>query len=127
VHVRIQRAFTPAPHRHSPEAFYIIDGRLRFEVAGEEIIAGPGDLVNVPRDAWHTFTVESDEAEYLIMFSPPGIEQIFFRVGRPAAALELPAGRVGPPDLAQLQAIASELGIETAPPGTSTNELSRTA
>ena len=127
VRVHIQRAFTPAPHRHGPEAFYILKGQLRFEVGDREIVAKSGDFVDIPPQTWHTFTVESEEAEYLIICSPPGIEQLFFRAGKPAESLQLPAGRVGPPDLAKVQAIASELGIEVARPGTSVKEQSRMA
>lgn len=123
IYMRNQRGFTPPPHRHGPEACYVIRGRLWFDIAGEEIIATEGHLVNVPPSVWHAFRVESDEAEYLLTFSPPGMEQLFFRAGKPAGALEPPAGRAGPPDLAQIQAIASALGIETAPPGSSVRDL----
>jgi quercetin dioxygenase-like cupin family protein len=125
VRVRLQRAFTPPPHRHGPEAFYILSGRVRFDIAEEEFVATPGDFVNVPPGTWHTFTVESDEAEYLLIAAPPGLEQLFWRAGRPAEALELPGGRVGPPDLALIRAVSAELGIELAPPGSSARALSQ--
>lgn len=124
VYMRNQRGFTPPPHRHGPEACYVLRGRLWFDIAGTEIIATAGHLVNVPPSVWHAFRVESDEAEYFLTFSPPGMEQLFFRAGTPAGALEPPAGRAGPPDLAQIQAIATELGIETAAPGASVRDLS---
>lgn len=125
LHVRIQRAFTPPPHRHGPEAFYLLYGRVRFEIAGDEVVATAGDFVNVPPGIWHTFTVESDEAEYLLIAAPPGLEQLFWRAGRPAEALELPGGRVGPPDLALVRAVSAEAGIELAPPGSSVRALSQ--
>lgn len=125
LHVRIQSAFTPPPHRHGPEAFYVLRGRVRFEIAGDELVATAGDFVNVPPGAWHTFTIESDEAEYLLVAAPPGLERLFWRAGRPAETLEPPAGRVGPPDLARVRAVSAELGIELAPPGSSVKALSR--
>ena len=122
--LRNQRSYSPPPHRHGPEAFYVIRGVLRFDIAGEEFVATEGSFIDVPPGAWHTFAVESDEAEYLILTAPGwGLEQFFRQAGRPAEALELPGGRVGPPDLATIQAVGSQFQIEFAPPGTSPREL----
>jgi quercetin dioxygenase-like cupin family protein len=122
--LRNQRGYAPPPHRHGPEAFYVVRGVLRFDVAGEEFMATEGSLLEVPPDAWHTFSVESDEAEYLILTAPAwGLDQFFRQAGRPAEALEVPAERAGPPDLAKLQAAASQFQIEFAPPETSPGKL----
>ncbi|MGI8688974.1 MAG: cupin domain-containing protein [Thermomicrobiales bacterium] len=121
---RMQKGFTPpAPHRHGPEDFYIIRGQLRFWVAGEELVATDGDFVRTPPGIWHTFQVESDEAEFLIIFSPAGMETFFQTLGRPAEAMELPAGRVGPPDPERLRALAPRYGAEFSPPGTTPQDM----
>jgi quercetin dioxygenase-like cupin family protein len=120
----MQKGFTPpAPHRHGPEDFYIIRGQLRFWVAGEELVATAGDFVRTPPGIWHTFQVESDEAEFLLIFSPPGMEEFFRTLGRPAEAMELPAGRVGPPAPDRLRAVAPQYGLGFSPPGTTPQEM----
>lgn len=124
---RMQKGFTPpAPHRHGPEDFSIIRGQLRFWVAGQgEIVATAGDLIRTPPGVWHTFVVESDEAEFDIIFSPAGMEGFFHTLGRPAEAMELPAGRVGPPDPDRMRALAPTYGLEFAPPGTTPQDMDK--
>lgn len=120
----IQKGFAPpAPHRHDPEDFYILSGQVRFWVADKEVLATKGDFVRTLPGVWHTFQVESDEAEMLMIFSPPGLEGFFQELGRPAEALELPAGRVGPPDPNRVRTIGSKYGIEFAPPGTTPQDI----
>jgi quercetin dioxygenase-like cupin family protein len=123
--MRMGKGFAPpAPHRHGPEDFYIIRGQVRFWVAGEEVVATDGDFVHTLPGVWHTFQVESDEAEFLILFSPSGIEGFFRELGRPAEELELQAGRVGPPDPDRLRALGPKYGIEFSPAGTTPGDMS---
>jgi len=114
---RMGKGFAPVPHRHGPEDFYIIRGKIRFWVADRELVAVGGDLVRT-MDKWHTFQVESDEAEFITLFTPAGLEGFFLELGRPAAAMELPAGRAGPPDPNRLRELAPKYGAEFAHPGT---------
>jgi quercetin dioxygenase-like cupin family protein len=124
VHMRSQRSYSPPPHRHGFEAFYVIRGAMRFDVGGELLLATAGSFVEVPAGAWHTFWVDSDEVEYLIFTAPSwGIERFFGAIGSPAAELELPEGRVGPLEIPRLQQAAVKYGIELAPPGTTPREL----
>jgi quercetin dioxygenase-like cupin family protein len=121
-----QRSYAPPPHRHGPEAFYVVGGVLRFDIEGQEIVLTEGSFLEVPPGAWHTFAVESEEAEFLILAAPGwGIDQFFRQAGRPAEASERPAGRVGPPDLATLQSVGSQFQMEFAPPGSSPKELAQ--
>jgi Cupin domain len=115
----------PAPHRPGPEDFYILRGQLRFWVADQQVVAGAGDLVRTPPGIWHTFQVESDEAEFLVLFTPGGMEGFFQQLGRPAVAMELPAGRVGPPDAARLRELGPSYGIEFAPAGMTAADMDR--
>jgi len=115
----------PAPHRHGPEDFYILSGQVRFWVAREEILANAGDYVRTLPGVWHTLQIESDEAAILQIFSPPGLEELFQQMGKPAETMELPAGRVGPPDADRLRAFGLTHGIEFAPPGTTPQDIGR--
>lgn len=123
---RMQKGFTPpAPHRHGPEDFYIIRGQLRFWMGNAELVATDGDVVRTLPGVWHTFQVESDEAEFLLICSPAGMEGFFRTLGKPAEAMELPAGRVGPPDPERLRALGPRYGIEFAPPGTTPRDMDK--
>ncbi len=114
----------PAPHMHGPEDFYILRGSVRFWAGKEEFVAHAGDFVRTDPGGWHTFMAESDDAELLMIFSPAGMEGFFKELGTPAESLELPGGRVGPPDPARLRELGPKYGITFAPPGTSARELS---
>jgi mannose-6-phosphate isomerase-like protein (cupin superfamily) len=52
----------PPLHRHPyPETWVIRSGRARFEIAGEEVEAGAGDVVVVEKDTPHRFEVVGPE------------------------------------------------------------------
>jgi mannose-6-phosphate isomerase-like protein (cupin superfamily) len=59
-------------HRDADETWYIIDGQLAVFVGDERIEAGPGDFVFGPMGVPHTFVVTSEQAEFLVTFSPAG-------------------------------------------------------
>jgi quercetin dioxygenase-like cupin family protein len=122
---RLGKGFAPVPHHHGPEDFYILRGKLRFWVGDAEIVAEAGDHVRPPAHTWHTFQVESDEAEFLLTYSPPGLENFFLELGSPAAAMELPAGRVGPPDINRLRELAPKYGIVFSAPGTTPQDIGK--
>jgi mannose-6-phosphate isomerase-like protein (cupin superfamily) len=98
----------PPLHRHDfDEAFYVIDGELTFEVAGERIAVTGGQLAFAPRNVDHTFANLSDEpASYVLVCTPAGFERYFARMEAEQAGGEPPEWalapipevvRVGPP------------------------------
>lgn len=50
-------AHVPAGHAHphQEERFTVLEGRFRFRLGRRTIVAGPGDVVTVPRGAAHWF------------------------------------------------------------------------
>jgi mannose-6-phosphate isomerase-like protein (cupin superfamily) len=40
-------------HRHFDERFTVKEGRIGFRLDGNESVAGPGDVVEIPRGSWH--------------------------------------------------------------------------
>ena len=69
----------PPLHHHAfDEAFYVLEGELTFEVAGERIVATPGQLAFAPRNVEHTLANLSDgPARYLLVCTPGGFERRF--------------------------------------------------
>ena len=75
----------PPPHvqTREDEGFYVLEGAVTFWVGGEEVQAGPGAYLNVPRGVIHNFKNQGrDVAKLLILFAPAGIEQMFSGMAR---------------------------------------------
>ncbi len=93
-------------------------GELTFWVDGQVTTATQGAFVYGPRDVPHTFTVTSEEAHFLLVTEPAGIEDFIRTLSEPAQSLTLPPASVEPPALETLMAAAAERGIEIlGPPG----------
>ena len=70
----------PPPHVHSneDETFYVLEGDVTFRLGAEEVVAGPGDFVHVPRGHVHCFQNRGTAtARIVLTFTPSGIERFF--------------------------------------------------
>jgi mannose-6-phosphate isomerase-like protein (cupin superfamily) len=48
-------------HRHPcGEVFVVYEGRGVYTIGDEEVVAGPGDIVVVPPNTWHSFRADGD-------------------------------------------------------------------
>lgn len=61
-------------HRDTDETFLVLSGSLTVLVGDERHDVGPGGYVFAPMGIAHAFAVTSDEAEFLVTFSPAGTE-----------------------------------------------------
>lgn len=57
-------------HKDSEEFYYILSGRGRMEIDGEERDIGPEDAILIPAGAWHTIAAE-EELVFLCCCAPP--------------------------------------------------------
>jgi quercetin dioxygenase-like cupin family protein len=65
-------------HRNEHETFYVLEGGCTFRLEDETIVAGPGDVVNIPIGTRHNFRNDGTEPVKLILaFTPAGIERFF--------------------------------------------------
>ena len=72
-------------HRNEYETFYVLEGECTFRLEDDTIVAGPGDVVNIPIGAKHSFRNDGREpAKLLIAFTPAGIERFFEETLEPA-------------------------------------------
>jgi quercetin dioxygenase-like cupin family protein len=102
-------------HHREDEAFFVLEGRVRFRAGDEEIVAEAGSFVFLPRDLPHTFVVESGEgAHMLTLLSPGGGESFFVEGGRTPEGPGLPPP--GPPDVARLRELSPRYGHEILGP-----------
>ena len=79
-HLFAPRALAAPMHRHHKEDEFtlVLTGRIGAVLDGNEIVAGPGELLFKPRGQWHTFWNAGDEpATCLEIISPAGLEQLF--------------------------------------------------
>ena len=76
------KAGGPPLHLHlaQEEWFYVMEGRVAFQVGEQRIELKPGESVLAPRLVPHTFSAVSDTpARMFIAFTPAGRMEEFFR------------------------------------------------
>lgn len=85
----------PPPHiqTREEEGFFILEGTVTFWPDGEEVVAGPGTFLHVPRGVVHHFRNDGEvPARMLIWFAPAGIEEMFSKMAAaPERYLEIGA------------------------------------
>jgi quercetin dioxygenase-like cupin family protein len=71
----------PLHHHDFDETFYVLSGRLTFQLGDDLRPAGPGALVFAPRGSRHTLANHGDaDARYLLVITPGGFERYFDRM-----------------------------------------------
>jgi quercetin dioxygenase-like cupin family protein len=107
----------PPPHTHAgSETVYVLEGRLRYHIAGEVHDGAPGSIFHIPAGTLENFE-PVEESRILITYAPGGIEQFFAEAGEPAGSAELPPAPDVPPDLERLASIAARYGVDIQLPG----------
>lgn len=101
------RALAAPLHRHSreDEYSYVLSGRVGALLGDEVVVGKPGDLIYKPRNQWHTFWNDGDEAASLLeIICPAGFEKYFEEL--------LALVRDGKPDPSRIVPIAQRYGLE---------------
>jgi quercetin dioxygenase-like cupin family protein len=111
-----ERGYGSPVHRHlaDEETFFVLDGELRVEVAGQAHAAGAGAVAFLPRQLPHAFVVTSAQAWYLTLHTPAGFDRFVTAAGTPAT--EATTAPADAPNAEELSAIASSFGIEIVGP-----------
>jgi mannose-6-phosphate isomerase-like protein (cupin superfamily) len=76
-------------HFHQDEWFYVMEGKVAFQVGGQRLELGPGESVLGPRRLPHTFSSVAPQSRMLIAFTPAGKMEQFFLDGQADPALAL--------------------------------------
>lgn len=71
----------PHLHRGMEESFFVLDGDFTFTVGQEEIEAGPGSYILVPRGTRHLLAASGGGGRCLVLMVPGGQEDMFFELG----------------------------------------------
>ena len=65
-------------HNNEDEAFYVLEGEVKFLLGEHTSIAKAGTFVNIPKGTRHAFCrVDKKNAKLLAIFSPAGFEKFF--------------------------------------------------
>jgi mannose-6-phosphate isomerase-like protein (cupin superfamily) len=74
----------PHIHEHTEESFYVLDGAFTFTLGTDEIQAGPGAFVLVPRGMRHELRAGSGGGRLLTLWVPGELEAMFLELSRMA-------------------------------------------
>jgi quercetin dioxygenase-like cupin family protein len=90
----------PGLHQHAfDEAFYILTGKVAFQIRDERHVLSAGQLAWMPRNTPHAFSnAGAEPASGLTVSTPGGLENIFaeLRAGNPPPP-EFQVQHLGPP------------------------------
>lgn len=108
-----RRGLEPPPHTHTREheTFLILDGEVQYTVGQQTFEAKPGDVMFLPKDIQHSFKIQTETLETLMLLTPGGFEKYFIEMSEPAGEVQLPPVPQTAPDIPRLVAIASKYGI----------------
>jgi quercetin dioxygenase-like cupin family protein len=101
-------------HHREDEAFYVLEGEIRFRQGDDEFVAGPGTWVWGPRGVPHAFKVEPGGARALVVVTPGGFERMFEEGG--VSVLESPHAPVAQYDPEAAIALAKRFDFEVVGP-----------
>jgi quercetin dioxygenase-like cupin family protein len=93
------QGFSTGTHRHAgeDETYYVLEGAMSGKIGDRAWTAGPGDVVFIPRDTPHDFTVDGESpARFIVIVGPPNFDAEV-ESAPPAESLTLPprGGRSG--------------------------------
>jgi quercetin dioxygenase-like cupin family protein len=103
-HVSVTEIVVP-PHSAGPplhthdfdEAFYMLEGKLIFQVQDALVTKGAGELSFAARNVAHTLANHSDAAaRYLLVCTPAGFERHWARIAADAAGVDPPEWALQP-------------------------------
>jgi quercetin dioxygenase-like cupin family protein len=97
-------------HRTEDESFYVLEGTIRLNVAGHDVVLSAGDCALAPSDTPHTYRVESEGgARWLVITSAGDFERFVLALSAPAEDGAVPS-LSGPPSEEQENALADVAG-----------------
>ena len=84
----------PHIHQGMEESFFVLDGEFTFAVGEQQIPAGAGSYILVPRGTRHEITASASGGRFLTLMVPGGLEEMFFELADlPADSITDPAVR----------------------------------
>lgn len=128
----VQRGLEPPPHAHTreDEAVFIVDGDVEFTIGRRRVRPGRGEWVFLPRGVRHSFSLRSEHAHMLMMYTPSGLESYFEVLSEPAEDEMIPAGSLSYDNLFDMEYImhvGRQFGLKFYPAKPARGPLARAA
>ncbi|HXT36910.1 MAG TPA: cupin domain-containing protein [Chloroflexota bacterium] len=96
-------------HTREDEAFYVVEGRFRFQLGAQEYTATPGMCVVLPKGVPHSYVNIGDgQGKLLVIAIPAGLEDFFAEAGQIG---ERPPAPPSEEQLYELVKVADTYGI----------------
>ena len=94
-------------HGSYDEIFYILEGNFRFKLDEEELQAGAGSTVFIPRTTSHAWICDGPhDGKVLLMFTPAGMDGFFHEMAELNAAIEASGGEATERQLKAMEEIS---------------------
>ncbi len=110
----------PHIHHHQEESFYLLQGTLTIQAAGQTYRASPGDFVHIPRGTVHSFRNDGEmDARLLTTVSPAGsagLDKFFAEAFYPATDRSAPPPLVSNELMARIMVAAAKNNLEFVRP-----------
>jgi quercetin 2,3-dioxygenase len=100
-------------HERTYEGMYVLDGRLRVNVDGDEHLLIRGDFMSLPVGVEHAVVCDAQLTRFVTMYGPAGPERLYEVAGEVAEQAIFPE-EVTPADERRLAAAPAELDITFA-------------
>ena len=70
---RMKQDGTAAPHAHATfdQTMYMLEGKIKVTGDGPDVFLEPGDLIYFPKNCSHKVEVQTEEAKFIVLYSPP--------------------------------------------------------
>ena len=109
---------SPPRHTHpQDESYVVLDGQLTVEAGGDRFTLTEGGVAVVPMGVAHTFRVDSETAQVLVLSTPSGLERMVLDGSVPASSATLPPGDAPRPTADELTRIFEAHGqLNCGPP-----------
>jgi quercetin dioxygenase-like cupin family protein len=111
IQIEVYKGNEPPAHTHSyeDEAYYIIEGSIKFWIGDKVVDAKAGDFVFLPKEVPHKFEVQSDKVRELMWIAPAGLDKWFWANSIPAPDMQALPIMQGPPPPEVLSHFVSSL------------------
>lgn len=70
---KMGRVGNAEPHAHATfdQIMYMLEGRVRVTGDGPDVVLKVGDLIYFPKGCEHRVEVETEEAKFIVLYTPP--------------------------------------------------------
>lgn len=96
-------------HAHEDESFYILEGKMHFQIGDVSTEAGAGAAAFAPRMVPHSFKIVSDQARFITLITPGKLWEFFMEFSTPTVGEPIVTPPQGPPPPEVIERLAQRM------------------